>query len=439
MFYQMKEVIDIYLKEETITRLTIREAIVIPRITILLEKSVIKENVYKLWENNTHNINYINLKELNQFLSLKNILKFCKIIINKIEIICPKPTILYSYRTLSLVIMFFGNMNSSYIEMLRNYKIDKYFNRISVELSTNITQHKIFNLILGHSFADLKSYLSIYFIKNNITNIFFNSYSIQKLKTKSYLCNPFLNNKLISNIDNIEFCKSNCLFDMCYERYKCLLKKHFEFIISFNYLLESKNTKICTNADNNFSDSYFRNYYIFKEICKKKCIKECNQMYFSIKAKTNYIYNSTQINIIPISSHHFRYEETIICDFNELIYKLGGIIGLWFGLYSVSFVYFIELLYKELKKWKQISNSIKSNFINLFEIIIKQFLMNFMKNKIIVLIKNISNKMYIIVMLVKKIILVLYKLVIYIFLKIMFVCVLVIYIFKKIFSYLPQP
>ena len=107
--------------------------------------------------------------------------------------------------------------------MLRNYKFDKYFNSITIQFSINTThEENLLKLYLGHYFIDLEKIEYIIFNKYHKTNVYFNSYSIQNLETKNYLCNPFLNNKLISTIDEIDLCKINCLFDICYERYKCL-------------------------------------------------------------------------------------------------------------------------------------------------------------------------------------------------------------------------
>jgi hypothetical protein len=70
-------------------------------------------------------------------------------------------------------------------------------------------------------------------------------------------------------------------------------------------------------------------------ICSERCVN-CN----SLRVQTNIVTQkhsnenntSMRIEIIPDNSPHIKYIETLQTDINQLIYTLGGTIGLWFGL-----------------------------------------------------------------------------------------------------------
>jgi hypothetical protein len=60
--------------------------------------------------------------------------------------------------------------------------------------------------------------------------------------------------------------------------------------------------------------------------------------------------NVTKVNLIPNDFPHIRFIETFKTDSNQLIYNLGGILGLWFGLSSISIAQLIPFIQQRLKK-----------------------------------------------------------------------------------------
>jgi hypothetical protein len=61
--------------------------------------------------------------------------------------------------------------------------------------------------------------------------------------------------------------------------------------------------------------------------------------------------NVTKVNLIPNDFSHIRFMETFKTDFNQLIYNLSGILGLWLGLSPISiaqFRYWIAMILMKL-------------------------------------------------------------------------------------------
>jgi len=96
----------------------------------------------------------------------------------------------------------------------------------------------------------------------------------------------------------------------------------------------------------------------FHSYCQSLCYKKCNLIYHDISLNYLHSFNLTKLNLIPISSTHLRFTETFKIDINGLIYNLGGILGLWFGMSPLSIVYLISLFTKIFRKTKQITSSI---------------------------------------------------------------------------------
>ena len=137
--------------------------------------------------------------------------------------------------------------------------------------------------------------------------------------------------------------------------------------MSLSHFLEAKHLKICNISINN-TESYAKRYFSF---CNKKCMSDCNEMHFSKLYPTDSpTPNSTTINLIPLNSHHIQYIETMKTDINQLIYDLGGVVGLWFGLYALSIVNFILFLYKVFNKMHQIIDAINNQPISKYEIVL---------------------------------------------------------------------
>jgi len=100
-----------------------------------------------------------------------------------------------------------------------------------------------------------------------------------------------------------------------------------------------KNYKLCP------SDLRINNSFLpeSNQYCNTKCSPECNLIQYEIVSKSFETFDSTKLNLIPISSIHLTYTETFKTDSSEFIYNLGGVMGMWFGIYPVSLVYLVQL------------------------------------------------------------------------------------------------
>ncbi len=105
----------------------------------------------------------------------------------------------------------------------------------------------------------------------------------------------------------------------------------FDIYIDIERHLSTMGYKICSTkiSFNTTFESKVR------KICIKRC-PDCEYLLFQTNfvPKKDLVENKTvnRIEIIPDNSPHIKYIETLQTDINQLIYNLGGIIGLWFGL-----------------------------------------------------------------------------------------------------------
>jgi hypothetical protein len=77
--------------------------------------------------------------------------------------------------------------------------------------------------------------------------------------------------------------------------------------------------------------------------CRVECLfSNCNTIYFQSMIKTFNAINRTKFKLILTDFPHLRSIEIFKLDMNGLIYNLGGVIGLWFGLSPVSIVYLVK-------------------------------------------------------------------------------------------------
>jgi len=146
-----------------------------------------------------------------------------------------------------------------------------------------------------------------------------------------------------------EYCRFNCIIDLMIREYKCLSFHKLLYFIDFDEHLKSKNYIIC-EPDFVGNDSFEMKS---SEYCESKCGYECNSFNYEISNKSLKTINSTKLNLVPINSHHFRYTETLKTDINGLIYNMGGILSLWFGISPLSFVYLFILLTRFYRKIEQ--------------------------------------------------------------------------------------
>jgi len=386
MSYQIKEVIENYLKEETITRLSIEQIKTLPNIAISL--SCYSEKLYERLENEfnffeetmaiismkdlsmidkSHLMqklyyDYIyekiltekKFKELNQYFPYKNSVVSCRIKIKNSELFCPEPDIklsLKSYVEIDLIHLFLGNLNESYKNLLHNMDIEHNLDKIIFEVP------KLYGGFIG--------FVGQFYLYNfevigcpigKETDMFYRASSSQILGNQIF-CDHFSDNQIVYSNYGSEICLANCIAHLNVRKYKCLARTHIYDVIEH---LEIKNYNICTKIKN-YSDSNNEDIQDL-EYCNTLCRQKCNSINYDISVKSRDSFNSTKLNLIPTSSKHFRYTETFKTDINGFIYNLGGAMGLWFGISPLSIVYLISLFTKLFRKTKHLMTSFTNCF-----------------------------------------------------------------------------
>jgi hypothetical protein len=374
MLYQIIEVINIYSEQQTIKRFDVLHIKTLPEIGFLARipsKKLIKklDSIYGIESNEEefYEIFYRLLNEKNfikfdEYFEYKNSVKSCAISIRNKIINCPKPVskILVSQYGIYLENSFFANFNESYKKFLTEQEIERNLIKISFEFSLT------FDLFLGffHERASVPTFNS-----NTETNLFNYSYSAQKLEKSLYFCDKTSNDEIIFSDFNIDNCIDNCLVELFISRYQCLPRhKLILFFIDFEKYILFNKYKFCNKTlkvEKLFLNSIDVKYYLHCSVLK------CNTIYFQSMIETFNSINKTKLNLIPIEFPHLRFIETFKLDMNGLIYNLGGVIVLWFGLSSVSLVYLVtNMKVSNLKKIISILKVMK-HYLILFPRILK--------------------------------------------------------------------
>ena len=136
-------------------------------------------------------------------------------------------------------------------------------------------------------------------------------------------------------------------------KFKCWHRSKWIYYVNFRPYLKGKNFNFCKNITK--ANPYLLNH-IMAYCAAKHSADNCFSNIYKLKTLEYKSKNSTKLNLIPISSKHLSFVETYKTDTNEMIYNLGGVMSLWFGIYPLSIVYFFEFCRKTIRriKWKQI-------------------------------------------------------------------------------------
>jgi len=366
MINQIVELIETYLKEETINRMSILTRKTLPNIIIRVQlyspiifKKILPQiynQIIPIIQNKEMNLkekemlfaqtysqffislfNQNNYKKLHQYFEYKNLIKACKIKINNEVISCPEPNLKISFADkiiFSLDNYFFGNMNNSYRKLLIHKNIEHNLQKVTFELTPSYQ----FFLVNFNSMID-KDYSQFLLESNKEINLFYYSYSVKKLKRNQFLCNRSNENLETFSSFDLNNCRINCKIDRIISKYGCLIISQNLTIIDFNQHLKSKSYKFC-NKSLEINETFLSD----NTICDQKCIDKCDSLYYEMILKYNHFQNSTKLNLIPIDFPHMIFSETLKSDFNQLIYNFGGIIILWFWLLSISAVKLVPTL-----------------------------------------------------------------------------------------------
>jgi hypothetical protein len=297
-------------------------------------------------------LKYLSEHSIQEFADLiidpEEIVHSCYFVIKQRKINCPKPVyffIITDLNHLSVSQLLFGEINETETSQLINIGIERYIEKIVIELNTD------FEIILGifqSFFAGTK------FIKietNAINNLFYSSNVVHKTSSHKEYCQ----NNLDGIFGNSSYDNNiiNCFLEDLNKTYSCLPLISSQLFVRIEYDLKIIGYKFC-------STEIMGNLSQIQRILTKCVIKfdpYCNVELFETELKSTEFkgkLNRTILNIIPKVSVKPQYSESLKTDLNELIYNCGGIMGLWSGLSAVSITYgtiifFFTILPKHIK------------------------------------------------------------------------------------------
>src|SRR5882672_10418563 len=143
--------------------------------------------------------------------------------------------------------------------------------------------------------------------------------------------------------DNIN-CYTKCIENVYNKSFQCLPNPYInkEFI-----LINASQTqyRICGNNNTNTEYSVNKNY------CKEKCIKNCEQKYYSLELEDNEYTarNDSNIRIEYKISQEFHYNSHKKYSFVDFMSNIGGLVSLWFGMSFIDTSALIRLILNRLK------------------------------------------------------------------------------------------
>jgi hypothetical protein len=357
MFYQIYEVITIYLDFETVTRFEIQEISFLPKLRIakrpmitnmnelmkiypqMIEKIKNISNSNSLYGNEFHEQiifeHYLRkllidnrLNDFHRIAETEKIFKSCHYVIHNKLINCSKVDIGIAHYSRSLLII--NHLN--YSEISDKEKIEK------ITLSLNPFHTLSIQTILSHSNFITRTIFTPK--QNTITKFTFSSFSLRKL---SSIENECISEKDLKNFgeDYFDFITYDCIFKIHNQSYGCIPIRVKE--IYFDRHILKNGYKFCGNI----TIGSLTNVW---EECLKLAKPKCNLINFNTKIETTKLLsNQTIVEFIPKKSPRIAYFETLKTDLDRLIYNCGGVLGLWFGLSPINAADILPIILKLLK------------------------------------------------------------------------------------------
>lgn len=262
-------------------------------------------------------------REILDIIKPNEVIKSCYLVIGGEYIDCAQNSfhILQKGNVFIMKHTLLDNFNSSQRKILLNKGIEKNLEKIIIESMNFSKSFMYLNLIMNPFMSDKQ--------------IHFSSQSYHKLSPSQFRCKSLKNNRLIFSTNEVFDCRNDCTLSLINMTYGCLdfpiINHIFGIYIDIERHLSTMGYKICSTKIS-FNTT-------FESKVRKKCIKRCPECQYllfqtNFLPKKDLVENKTvnRIEIIPDNSPHVKYIETLQIDFNQLIYTLGGIIGLWFGL-----------------------------------------------------------------------------------------------------------
>jgi hypothetical protein len=383
MLFQIFEVIKNYLEYDIITRVEMKTHFKIPQMLIASEPNFLRYKLihgkllqiypdyvaqYKYLFGKSKSvsdledidgnfytlINYYILKHLSEhsiqefadsIIDQQEIVHSCYFVIKQRKIDCPKPVYFYTIIDLNhlwIKSLFFGEINETETSQFINIGIEKYLEKIVIELNTDfeITVEIFQSYFTGTKLIKIEI--------NSINNLFYSSNVLHKTSSHKEYCQ----NRMETIFGNSSFDNSiiSCFLENLNKTYSCLPLISSPLFVRIEYDLKIIGYKFCSTEIMGNLSQIERTL----QRCYESFDPECNVEQFETKLKSIQFegkLNRTILNIIPKISVEPHYSESLKTDLNELIYNCGGIIGLWSGLSSVSITYgTIIFLFTKLPK-----------------------------------------------------------------------------------------
>lgn len=373
MLNQIYFLLSDYLKYETITRFRIAENIYLPNLILSFPAANLEYNWKKLL--NIYNESQEEYKMItsdaaqngiNQEIILKwhkflkkyalkllidskfdifydiikpnQILNSCEITINSISISCSEPKLHFEFTSgifLFSMSSLLENMSKTNRSLLLKHGIERNLNYISLNLKI------IDDLFLTLESSTYNTKLLINKFYN--TDIYYSSNTFFKISNSENNCKHYEDQQSVFMNSVLGNCANDCYLLNYNSVLHCLpLNKTF-LAIDFNKYFSDSKFKVCSN-ESNLSQKMRSE---LKRICRLECLSDCKIISFFTKMlnrKSISNENNLIVRIIPKKSHNIEYMDTYQTELNQLIYNLGGIIGMWFGLSPADIVVMIRIL-----------------------------------------------------------------------------------------------
>jgi hypothetical protein len=419
MLYQISDVIQNYLKYDSVTRFEINQKQFNPRIYLGYMPKVFKfRKLKKIYPEISHDNDYIKVMKINdlkvryyeiqkiifkyllklinelrfkEFLDItygKNLIKSCTVFKNKQKFNCSESNYgIYILNTASFSHLFeivFENKTNCLCG--NNVLFAGGLEKIELELRVSGTTQ----VFMGNCKSRKRGNEANRIGENTKTEIGFTSYTYKKLNTYKQKCLE-VNNQNLKNYSSGN-CASDCLYTNLNKTYGCLpIGGGFIFQLDFELHLISRGYRTC-NKNIDLAEEILRK-------CDDICLFECESVYYNSMIWTKEFQDrkvGTFVKIFPIKFPHFIYTETLNMDLDQLIYNCGGILGLWFGLSPLS----LDDLVISLRSVRFKSIIVASiHFVLLIALMSKQILILFFQylgrslRSVHILLKSITKKL----------------------------------------------
>ena len=286
----------------------------------------------------------------NEILNLRSIIRKikCKIYIDQISIDCPSPKVLFQLENGNTIIYlsFFNQKFGKYLNAHHAGKIKK----INIEFKNLYPEVVFFFFTNQLQSIGRPVYTSMNSIKlYKINNFFIESNNYRRITLENGAKCRNRESVLFSDF-TFDYLLIDCYLKAINSTLKCLQKQNELFLVEpDSYKI---NINFCPDHIQLYANTTIK---IFDE-CYDTLRPDCEMQLFNVH---NTVLNietkdSTEINIIPVNTIMTQYTEKYRMSFNDLIYEIGGIIGVWFGWSLITPSEIIPML---ILKFKRILNN----------------------------------------------------------------------------------